>query len=227
LIKYSCVDFVFEFGGGKSLVQNLFLSNNVNHQLVVDLYPMIDIKIVDQSRSLLYEIGILKSNLEIRSINDLLSYGIEYIAPYDASKIDLLDETLDACISTNTLEHIPEDSIKNIFKELFRVLKVKGILSIKIDYSDHYSHTDSSIGKLNFLYFSDFEWKKYNHNCHFQNRLRHKEYYSIFVSSGFQVLSEYCYYDEEHISDDFRQLHKKEEMQFFATSGYFVLGKNG
>ena len=33
-----------------------------------------------------------------------------------------------------------------------RLLVPNGILTAKIDYSDHYSHTDRNISKLNFLH---------------------------------------------------------------------------
>ena len=61
-------------------------------------------------------------------------------------------------------------------------LKKNGMISAIIDYSDHYAHTDPAIGLLNFLNYSSDDWKKYNHESHYQNRLRHYEYIDIFIS---------------------------------------------
>ena len=225
LIENGCTGFIFEFGAGKSLSQNIFLSNIINRQLVVDLNPMIDLRLVNQSRSLLSNKVNLRSRTEIKFLGSLASYGIEYRAPYDASNTDLLDKSLDACISSNTLEHIPKESIVAIFKELHRTLKDTGIVSARIDYSDHYAHTDSNITLLNYLNFSEFEWRKYNHNCHYQNRLRHNDYRLIFVDCGFEIVSEDLFFCEEDISDDLRKKHKDDDPSWFATSAHFVLKK--
>lgn len=225
LIQYGCTGFVFEFGAGKSLAQNLYLSNTIDHQLVIDLNSMIDLTLVDQSRTLLSSKANLKSNIEIKSLDNLASYGIEYRAPYDASETDLLDKSLDACISTNTLEHIPKESIRAIFVELYRTLKDTGVISAIIDYTDHYAHTDSSITLLNYLNFSESEWKKYNHNCHYQNRLRHNDYKSIFLDCGFRIIREDLFFGEDDISDDLLKKYKNEDPNWCATSAHFVLKK--
>jgi hypothetical protein len=225
LLNNGCTGFIFEFGAGKSLAQNLYLSNTIDRQLVVDLNPMIDLVLVDQSRELLSSKANLKSNIEIKSFDNLASYGIEYRAPYDASKTDLPDKSLDACISTNTLEHIPKESIRAIFTELYRTLKDTGVVSAKIDYSDHYAHTDSSISLLNYLNFSESEWKKYNHNCHYQNRLRHNDYKSIFLDCGFQIICEDLFFGEDEISDALRNKHKDDDPNWCATAAHFVLKK--
>ena len=49
LLKHKKTKYIFEFGAGKSLSQNIYLSTNVEKQLVVDLYPMIELGLVNQS----------------------------------------------------------------------------------------------------------------------------------------------------------------------------------
>ena len=71
----------------------------------------------------------------------------------DAAKTDFESGSLDACISTNTLEH-SKRNIVLIFRELYRTLKD----DTRIDYSDHYAHTDLSISLLNYLKYSETEW---------------------------------------------------------------------
>lgn len=222
LIDNHCTNFVFEFGAGKNLAQNLFLSSFVSKQLVVDLNPMLDLREVNRSRLFLSN---LDSDTPITQTTDLLAYGIEYKAPYDASQLDLPDDTLDACVSTNTLEHVPRDSLSNIFRELFRVLKHTGIVSAQIDYSDHYSHTDSTITALNFLKFSDSEWCKHNHRCHFQNRLRHNDYKRLFFETGFEIVSEDVTFGAKIIPEDIWVKFETSARNWSATSAHFVLRK--
>lgn len=225
LAKYDCKNLVFEFGAGKSLAQNLYLSDIVAAQLVVDLNHMADIELIETARGFLSVQTTLKSNKVISSIADLAHYGISYKSPYDASRTDLGDETLDACVSTNTLEHIPAESIVEIFKELRRVLKGNGIVSAKIDYSDHYAHTDSTISLVNYLHYSDNEWTRHNHRSHYQNRLRHYDYKKLFDDCGFKVIEEEVFYDEKNIPQVLSEKFKDKEQTWAATSAYFILMK--
>jgi hypothetical protein len=225
LKEYGACEKVFEFGAGKSLAQNLYLSDTVNEQLVVDLNPMIELGLVENVREQLSKIIVLKSNSIIKKIEDFEKYGIHYKAPYDASKTDLSDKSIDACISTNTLEHIPESSIVSIFSELRRTLKDSGIISAQIDYSDHYAHTDDTISLLNYLKFDDKTWKRYNHNCHYQNRLRHYDYLRIFKEIGFIVVEEELVFAESNIPSELIEAFKKNDETWKATSSRIVLKK--
>ena len=226
LDEYSSTKNVFEFGAGKSLAQNLFISDIATNQTVVDLNPMIDLSLVENVRSQISELVVLKSKSKISSLDKLSLYGIEYRAPYDASKTDLADKSLSACISTNTLEHIPKDSIIAIFSELFRTLKDDRIVSAKIDYSDHYAHTDKSISLLNYLKFDEGTWKRHNHHCHYQNRLRHYDYIEIFTRCGFVVIEEDLIYAEENIPAEISEAFRGEDATWCATSAHVILKKS-
>ena len=92
LKRYSSTENVFEFGAGKSLAQNLFISDIVTNQIVVDLNQMFDFELANNVRDQISKIVALKSHCKINSLNELASYGIEYRAPYDASKTDLSDK---------------------------------------------------------------------------------------------------------------------------------------
>ena len=225
LNKYKTNNVVFEFGAGKSLVQNIYLSKFVKKQFVVDLYPMIDFELVDSERQQLLEIEKLRSRVKIKNLKDLEHYGIYYIAPYDATKIHLSDKSIDACISTNTLEHIPKGDIILIFSELYKKLKDEGIASLIIDYSDHYAHTDNNISLLNFLKYSQHQWKRYNHKIHFQNRLRHYEYIAIFEKIGFKAIKEELFYAEKNIPAIILDSCKNLNPSWKATSAHIILKK--
>jgi hypothetical protein len=225
LKKYGATKTLFEFGAGKNLAQNLYLSDLVEKQIVVDLNPMIDLALVEIVRHQISKLVDLKSDIKIETLQKLGAYGIEYRAPYDAAKIDFNEKSIDACVSTNTLEHIPEESILSIFLRLYKTLKDDGIVSAKIDYSDHYAHTDKTISLLNYLKFDQNEWKKYNHNCHFQNRLRHYDYVKIFKRCGFVVIEEDLVFSESEIPTEIIQAFKDKDETWKATSAHIVLKK--
>ena len=223
--KYNALGKVFEFGAGKTLGQNLYLSNAIKKQIVVDLNPMIDFHLVENVRLNLSKFEPLRSKKEIISSESLSSYGIEYRAPYDAAVTDFKSKSIDACISTDTLEHIPAESIVAIFEELYRIIKDDGIISARIDYSDHYAHTDSSISLLNYLKFKEDEWSKYNHNCHFQNRLRHYDYLQIFHKCGFYVVEEELAFEAKSIPAEILNEYQNKDQNWKATSSHIVLKK--
>jgi hypothetical protein len=225
LQKYGTTKTLFEFGAGKTLAQNLYLSDIVEKQIVVDLNPMIDLALVNNVRYQISKLVDLKSDIKIDKLYKLGAYGIEYRAPYDAAQTDFNEKTIDACVSTNTLEHIPEESILSIFLRLYKTLKDDGIVSAKIDYSDHYAHTDKTISLLNYLKFDQNEWKKYNHNCHFQNRLRHYDYVKIFKRCGFVVIEEDLVFSESEIPTEIIQAFKDKDETWKATSAHIVLKK--
>lgn len=182
---------LIEFGAGKNLGQNLYLSRPGLQQHVVDLHPMLDLALVN------HVIGILstrfgRSDLSTVSSRDELRsrYGIVYQAPVDMTRTEFGDGSFDICISTNTLEHIPVTALEAILRELRRILRGGGIVSAQIDYSDHYAHTDKSISKLNYLRFSEAEWRSHNHRCFYQNRLRHAHYRRLFADAGFAILQQ-------------------------------------
>ena len=225
LEKYNTVGFIFEFGAGKTLAQNLFLSKVVDQQLLVDLNPMLDLELVEMARNSLSTMIALKTNTKIVEEEDLEKYGIRYKAPADASKSELPDRIVDACISTNTLEHIPKEKILKIFHELHRILKDSGIVSAKIDYSDHYAHTDKNISLLNYLKYSEREWQKYNHSSHHQNRLRHYDYIAIFQSTGFELVEETLTFAEHNIPSQISTQFSGKDENWKATSAHVVLRK--
>lgn len=220
--KYTQGGTLFEFGAGITLGQNLYLSKHFDKQFVFDLYPMFDATLSNRAALMISEKTKI-NHYPIKNISDLKSYGIVYYPRGDARQTNLDAESVDFCASTNTLEHIPREDIVLIFEEIFRVMKSSGVVSVKIDYTDHYSHTDSSIHKLNFLKYDEGEWVRYNHKLHYQNRLRHSDYQKIFQSLGFVVIL-----SESHttpidfeVASDFKDY---QEGDVNSISGYFLLG---
>ena len=110
--------------------------------------------------------------------------------PADARRTDLAEASIDAAVSTNTLEHIDPDDIASILVELRRVLRPGGVCSFAVDYHDHYADSDPTIGPLHFLQFDDPQWRRWNCPFQYQNRLRHPDYVVLFQEAGFVVEGE-------------------------------------
>jgi len=186
---------LFEFGAGWDLCGNIALwCLGLERQLVVDLNPHARLSLVNHVIRHYREHGIdggIRRPDEVGSLEALLPhYGIEYRAPCDARAMDLADRSIDMVVSTNTLEHIPPEEISAMMCECRRLCRPQAVLSMKIDYSDHWSHADRSISPWHFLRFDDDEWRRWNPPMHYQNRLRHSDYRRLFEGAGFKVVEE-------------------------------------
>jgi SAM-dependent methyltransferase len=179
---------LLEFGAGKHLGQNVLFSKWSTSQTVVDLVPLLDCDLANRVAQVVSRLADIEYH-PITSARDLAYYGITYIAPLDIAASPFKCDSFDCCVSSYTLEHIPRDAIVRIFTELRRILRSRGLVSVVIDYSDHYSHSDRQIGALEFLRFSDAEYEHYNHRCHYVNRLRHHDYERMFLQLNYEVLA--------------------------------------
>jgi SAM-dependent methyltransferase len=107
--------------------------------------------------------------------------GIEYVAPRNAAQTGLPDACVDVHSSYTVLEHIPRAALGTALREALRILRPGGVSIHRIDYSDHFSHSDTSISAVNFLQYTDEEWDAYaGHDYQYVNRLRHDDVRAIF-----------------------------------------------
>ena len=216
---------LLEFGAGKSLAQNIFLSYKFNQNLqqtLIDISKMLDLDLFNEANNQISELLAVRKLPEAKTISDLKKYyNINYFAPMNLEQIDKNNLKFDACISSTTLEHLSLKDLRENLNFLKKIIKKSGIISALIDYSDHYSHTDIKIGNLNFLQYSDNEWKKYNTPMLFQNRLRHQDYRKLFKSYGyklFEIKGDYGKYPK-NVFEKFDVVNKETSMLW----GYFLL----
>ena len=182
---------ILEIGAGKSLAQNIFLSYSFNQkieQTLIDVSRMIDLDLFNKANDQISKLLGVNKLPFAKSIDDLKkNYNLNYLAPMSLSQIIKNKLQFDACISSNTLEHLSEEDLKKTFLLLKKIIKKEGIISASIDYSDHYSHTDKNIDNLNFLRFTNDEWNKHNTPMLFQNRLRHQDYRKFFKLNKYKI----------------------------------------
>ena len=126
--------------------------------------------------------------LSLRRFLDLCC--IQYFGPGDASRTSLPSGSVDFHTSYTVFEHIPPMALAQILEEGNRIVRDGGLFVHKIDYGDHFSHSDASISQVNFLQYSDAEWTRYAGNRYmYMNRLRHDDYLALLQAAGHRILA--------------------------------------
>jgi hypothetical protein len=153
----------------------------------------------------------------------LCPFEIHYHAPGDASQSRLPDGSLDLYLSIAVFEHVSVQAIKAMLREAFRTLRPGGLTYHVIGLFDHYTITDPSITRVNFLKYSDFTWRIIGQNkIQFHNRLRESEFVSLFQQAGFEIVDRQSAIDDRslkaletmRLSQRFRNFDKKDLATF-------------
>lgn len=186
---------MFEFGAGWDLCGNLTAwCCGVDHQIVVDIDPLLKPELVDGMIDKLARIdhpamvrwpAVKLGSDPLKTLREV--YGIDYRAPCDATATGLPDASIDLVASTATLEHVPPLVIERIYRELRRICKPDAVLSLDIDYQDHYGLVDPAIGPYHFLRYDERTWDGFNCHILHQNRLRHHEHLAMLEAAGFTL----------------------------------------
>lgn len=191
---------VLEVGAGRDLAVPLALRRlGVARVITCDVERLGKLDLVQHAAN-----RILAGQVSFAGWDDVERFGITYRAPH---YISADDETIDCSCSNEVLEHVPADQLAMLLKGLRAV--TKGVTTHSIDYSDHYARSDKSISRLNFLRYSDKEWRPFNSGKQYVNRLRHSDYVRMFTEAGFTILEDSSVVGEPpadmKIADQFRQ----------------------
>lgn len=231
---------VYEIGCGWVLAMPLILSTLQYKQIyAVDLHMHVRAEMVNSVLRYLTEQGernipllvsTTTTNEEIKKFL-LDEYRITLLAPYDAARTNFKDKSIDCIYSQVVFEHIPENVLHAIMAESYRVLKDRGVISVYIDYADHYCSIDKSITPYNFLRYTEKQWRKYNPKLHYVNRLRHSDFVRIFQRNGFSIVEEHVFRPDDWenltcdfpFSAEFSSRHTIDDLSI--TSAHFVLKK--
>lgn len=129
-----------------------------------------------------------QADFDLQNLLDLCH--IFYIAPGDATRTSLEPAAIDFHTSFNVFEHIPRDVLLAILTEGNRIISSTGLFVHRVDYSDHFSHSDMRISPINFLQYSDAQWNRYAGNRYmYMNRLRHDDFLALFESVRHVILA--------------------------------------
>ncbi len=124
-------------------------------------------------------------------LNSLLQkFRLEYSAPCELSSFGLEKQSFDVITSRAVLEHVPPAGLTQLLGSVLHLLKPGGWTCHAIDNSDHWSHNDKRISRVNFLRYSDrwFNFLNRFNPLDYQNRLRHSEYEAMFLNLGFEIV---------------------------------------
>jgi len=190
----------YEFGAGKDLGSQITLwCYGVPRQIVVDRERLLDESLVGEAMRAIAKIDEPSFRRRPRPGMRYADMGIEYHAPADARKVPHPDGSIELIVSNNTLEHIPPADLILIMRECRRLCSPHGVVSMAIDYSDHYSHSDRRVGRTNFLRYTDSEFERFQSSFLYQSRLRHSDYRALFKRAGFRVRDEQKIVEPEDI----------------------------
>ena len=114
--------------------------------------------------------------------------GVRYHAPADAAQTGLGNRSVDAVFSNSVLEHVPSGGIGAILRETARIVKSTGVSLHSVNCGDHYAYFDRSITPINYLKYSDQQWRRWNNQLLYQNRLRPVDFLQLAEDAGLQVV---------------------------------------
>lgn len=127
--------------------------------------------------------------------------SIEYLCPGDARRSGLPDQSVDLHVSRSVFEHVPEADLLAIAREASRLLTEEGLAIHCVDFSDHFSHNDSSISSVNFLQFSDEQWARIAGNRFMNhNRLRSDDMVDLMSKAGLRVVNLHATIDQRALT---------------------------
>lgn len=154
----------------------------------------------------------------------LKQMNAQYLAPCDLFDANLGQNTIDIISSRAVLEHISPTTIKKLFIEFNKLLRSDGAMCHIIDNSDHWEHGDKSIGRLNFLKYSQASFNIISsmNPLDYQNRLRHSEYKTLMKDTGFKVIFDQSPPDQKALND-LNSLRIDKSFQKFTTEDLAIL----
>jgi SAM-dependent methyltransferase len=115
--------------------------------------------------------------------------AIRYLAPQDAAQTGLPGASIDCHFSMTVLEHVAPQALEAILREARRILKPGGVALHFIDPGDHFAHSDRSISAINFLRYSERDWRRLAGNeFAYCNRLRASDLLRLAAQAGFRAV---------------------------------------
>jgi hypothetical protein len=150
--------------------------------------------------------------------------GIQSLAP------EVLKGT-DLALSRFVLEHVRPEDLEEIQSASHRWMNPDGLWIHAVSSSDHRAHSDSSLHLVDFLRYSEEEWRKLGGNRYaYHNRLRLPQYRQLFERVGWRVVLEesnspadaMAALPDVPVHPDFRHFRPED---LVAGSLWFVLGR--
>lgn len=118
----------------------------------------------------------------------LRAAGIEYQAPADATRTGLPPASVDLVFSNSVLEHVGAQVLGALMAESERILAPGGYSLHNVNCGDHYAYFDRSITPIHYLRYPSAQWRKWNNDILYQNRLRAVDFLKAAEQAGLRVV---------------------------------------
>jgi SAM-dependent methyltransferase len=189
--------FVFRVAGAERLL--LFdLNRHLDHELLSATVRGIRANLdeICASLDIAPETAAARFDFANCTFDEILSRsGLHYFAPFDVRATGLPGGSVDIVTSRSVLEHVPQDEMVAIFKEVRRVLKRDGAMVHTFDHSDHWQHFDPSIARMNYVRYSSRQWRLINNSLCYQNRMMSTQFLDLVRTCGFETVELETVYD--------------------------------
>jgi hypothetical protein len=127
--------------------------------------------------------------LNAKDLDSLLKQAqLEYYAPTDARATSLLPNSVDLVFSNTVMQQVPTEVIRGLMRESMRILRPGGLSLHNVGCNDQYAFMDRRISFVNFLQYSESQWRKWNNSLQYQNRLRAPEFLMLAADAGLEVI---------------------------------------
>jgi SAM-dependent methyltransferase len=113
--------------------------------------------------------------------------GIEYRAPADATRTGLPSGSIDVVFSNSVLEHVTKQALDGLMQEARRILKPGGLAVHSVNCGDHYAYFDRSLSPINYLRYTERQWKLWNNDLQYQNRMRPDDFLDSARRAGLEL----------------------------------------
>lgn len=181
--------------GGARSVYTVDLRREMKRRLTLDCAVRIALKVPEiakatgrDARAVFAEQqALVRALLRGASVEDATGGVVRYSAPADAGATDRPDASVDVVFSNRVLQHVERRTIERSLAEAGRILRSGGIIFHSANCTDHYAHSDPTINQLNYLRYSETQWKKWNSAILHQNRLRAIDFTDMARAAGFTI----------------------------------------
>ena len=194
---------IMEIGPGDSLFSMVYSRKYSSEKFFfidVDNFASNNIKLYYQLQKKLEKDNFFSIILKkaFKDFDDVLQfYNARYLISGLESFRKIDDSSIDYIFSHSVMEHVRKNQLKQLIKEMYRILKPQGVISHNINYKDHLGES------LNNLRFSEQIWESdlFANSGFYTNRIPAVEMHQYFKNEGFNlVVEDYGRWDKLPIS---------------------------
>jgi Methyltransferase domain len=138
----------------------------------------------------------------------------------DACETGLPSASIDFIFTCGVLEYVPRPALPKLLSEFRRVASPRSAMVHWLNLVDQYHWFDPSVGRLDFLQYSESQWRWRDSPLTSNNRRRIADYRELLAHSGFVIKAEE---NQAGSDDDLKGLRLAPEFQRYSKQDLLVL----